>query len=819
MKSVPNLSVGQVYPSPVGGLNLNTCPDPDCGNFGVAADPDAPSLLGPNARAHLADLRSNTALSGLGKYRLHGTAGAEHRRVSTVFEYDGDPHSWLDRKLLQCRFDRGEDVCGTGFEILSNAHLVAETERLRAMNDALDGPRCRACGKRYLDAPNEFALNGVNGWKPSPEKSQHQSPACIRLIHKPCKGKAGARFSVSLDHHAQRRTADNVRILQALVNGAGVNKIMRMLAPSGSGRACGASRVYDRIFWLERTLLAFEKAQLARWREQVAAEGKDVYHHLAHDDVVLTVNWETSTDRRVTQLNCSATADVRSGYVFRLDVDFDPTVDPATFFEETFVTPAGDLKNLRQEYRQKSGLAFTAPLMSFQRPTGRFAENHFFAAAAAQLSQAMETVAERMPATTPAEIQARDAVLAEIDGRIARMGAVSRGYFDMPPSERDRRTPFTGIMTRDAYTKGAHFILLREMLPPGRFRLITEQEALLPRLLPHVFREEIAADRFTWVAMTFDKTATKPVVQARVTAFKGALKAFIGRLRAADPAAEAAMTNGDRLRAFVADQMTTAVGVDRTGAPRPYPSDNFRQPFMPSVWIASPMQTAGETNKVVGFPLLRRERRQALKPLRFDQAITDPETRDRVAWHVWSATLQPVSTFFNALRERLSYARRAGGRAARVGPSYVNGAAYNPRVLIAMLNIFRVYYNWFEARPYVGGRSGKPETEAVKSGMTAMRIPGSDVVVPIARRRSRRPIRRTPAMRMGIQEERHDKNGNLVMPSLHRVLYRPWLYWGTPVWDKIENAEADRRATRYANKKNAHGEKSPEADSAADLEP
>jgi hypothetical protein len=476
------------------------------------------------------------------------------------------------------------------------------------MNGALEGPRCRACGKRYLDAPNEFALNGVNGWKPAPEKSKHQSPICIRLVHKPCKGKAGSRFSASLDHHAQRRTSDNVQILQALVNGAGVNKIMRMLAPSGSGRACGASRVYDRIFWLERTLLAFERAQLARWRDEKAAEGKEAYHHLAHDDVVLTVNWETARDRRVTRLNCSATADVRSGYVFRLDVDFDPTVDPATFFEDTFVTPTGDEKNLRRQYEQKSGLTFTAPLMCFQRPTGRFAENHFFAAAHAQLSQAWRTVAERMPTATPDEIAARDNVLAEIDGRMARMRAVSKGYFDIPASRRDRRTPFTGIMTRDAYTKGAHFVLLREMLPPGRLRLITEQEALLPRLLPHIFREEIEADRFTWLAMTFDKNAIKPVVQDRVAAFKSALEAFTTETRAADPAAAAEMTNRDMLRAFIADQMTNAFRTDRNGVSRPYPTDNFRQPFMPSIWIASPMQTAGETNKLVGFPLLRRKR-------------------------------------------------------------------------------------------------------------------------------------------------------------------------------------------------------------------
>ena len=72
-----------------------------------------------------------------------------------------------------------------------------------------------------------------------------------------------------------------------------------------------------------------------------------------------------------------------SGYVFRLDTDFDPRISPADNFSEAYLDENGLLKNLRREYRQKSGVTFTAPLMTFQRPTGRLDEQHFFAAAAA----------------------------------------------------------------------------------------------------------------------------------------------------------------------------------------------------------------------------------------------------------------------------------------------------------------------------------------------------------------------------------------------------------------------------------------------------
>jgi len=587
-------------------------------------------------------------------------------------------------------------------------------------------------------------------------------------------------------------------MLVALVNGAGISKLMRMMAPSGSGKSCGAKRVYERIYWLEKTLLAFEKAQLARWKAEVEAKGEPVRHHLCHDDIVIGVNWETSDDRRLTQLHCATTADVRSGYVFRIDVDFDPTIDPVSLVEAAYANPAEAATNLRQAYQQKSGRRFTAPKMSFQRPTGRFEEHHLFAAAKHQLVIFREQMIQRMPTDTPQERAEQAAEVAAIEDRIFMIEEIHERYFNVHESERDHRTPFSGIMTRDTYTKAGHFAVLREQLPAGAFTLVTEQDGILPSLLPHVFRDEIQADRFRWIAMTHDKEVKKPEMESRVSAYKAEFKRFIQVLQIANPVAEAAMTNGQRLRAFIAAKMEPAVQHDRFGTPYPVQSDNYKQAFMPMMWMRSPLQTAGETNKIVGFPLMRAARRQELKALAFDQDITNPDTRAAVAHHVWSATLQPVSTFFNSVRERVSLTGRSGGKSARTGPSYIKGAAFNPRVLIAMLNIFRVYYNWFEPRQYMapwlenGGAAEMPQGEILK------RVPGTDKVVAFKKKPVARPLLRTPAMRLGIQEVKHDKNGQRIVPSLHCVLYRPWLYWGTPVWDKFENRKVDRRSLRYA---------------------
>lgn len=142
---------------------------------------------------------------------------------------------------------------------------------------------------------------------------------------------------------------------------------------------------------------------------------------------------------------------------------------PATLFERSYVDPVAGMTNLGMAYSQKSELQFTTPLMEFQRPTGRLDERHFFASAANQLRVFRKQAAERMPMRTQAERGERDATLLDLDLRMGMIETVHTEYFNLTPSKRDHRTPFSEVMTRDGHTKAAHFILLREMLPAGTF--------------------------------------------------------------------------------------------------------------------------------------------------------------------------------------------------------------------------------------------------------------------------------------------------------------------------------------------------------------
>lgn len=100
VKRIPNLSLEQIYPPAHDDTNLNTCHDPDCGNFGEAADLGLARPRGQGVKLKLAAMRSNTAIVGLGRYKMSSNSGDSNRRVSSALEYTNDPHSWIDARQL-----------------------------------------------------------------------------------------------------------------------------------------------------------------------------------------------------------------------------------------------------------------------------------------------------------------------------------------------------------------------------------------------------------------------------------------------------------------------------------------------------------------------------------------------------------------------------------------------------------------------------------------------------------------------------------------------------------------------------------------------
>jgi hypothetical protein len=336
----------------------------------------------------------------------------------------------------------------------------------------LEGHFCGNCGTAYLEKPEEFIFNGANG-KPS-RKVGHKKGSVprarsVRVIHKPCKGLPGARFTVSSEY---------IEILSLLANGTGLHDIRRILRTPRGETEPGMSRLYNRIFWQERILLAYEQAQLAEWRRRIERQrikdGKPYTHTcIAHDDISVGVNWQKKIHRKITQLNCSVSADIRSGYVFRCDVDFDPTIDPLEVIEEAYFGVARG-STLRKQYRNSEG-TFTAPLLHFQRPTARFDEPALFSAAEKRLRHFVARTIKAVDAVGEEISPEADMATRSASARADEIEHLRDHWFNFVNHERDSRNAFDGVMTRDTYTKAASLACLKWMIPNGKLTLVGER--------------------------------------------------------------------------------------------------------------------------------------------------------------------------------------------------------------------------------------------------------------------------------------------------------------------------------------------------------
>lgn len=463
--------------------------------------------------------------------------------------------------------------------------------------------------------------------------------------------------------------------------------------------------------------------------------------------------------------------------MFRIDVDFDPNIDPVSLVKETYLNPRS-IDPYRCTYTRKNGVSFTAPRLSFQRLTGRYDEPALFSSAASQLrlfADRAEGALKRAKAPVPEETKA---TIEEARSEAAMIDLIATHYFNFGSHQKEGRNNPRGVMTRDTYTKAAHLACLKEMIPEGKLTLVGEQEAAMARVVPHVFRDEILSDLFEWHVISFDKKAKKGQILERTNKFDRSFRAF----RTSNPE----LSIPEALRKWTGSRLTAAFRTDESGAPTPFPGSNFASKAFPALWITSPIQVGGETNKVVGFPILSPRYREKYRLLKLDDATMDADLNAAIARRVINATLQPASTFMNALRERISFAQRAGGRSNRSGGTYVNGACYNPRILIALLNIFRVHYNFFELRQYVSAINKHEETAYVAQGTTSIAVPGSSRRIEVPQRRRLAPVKRTPAMRAGIHGvDRNDEKPKV--PQMDELLYEPWLFHGTPLWDKLKD--------------------------------
>lgn len=93
VQTLPKLTVSQLYPEERKEINLNTCGDPNCGNFGVRPDPLYDQFVGKGAvaRRRTAGQKDPKIAAGLGFYTISSVKDEE--RISTALNFQNAPAS------------------------------------------------------------------------------------------------------------------------------------------------------------------------------------------------------------------------------------------------------------------------------------------------------------------------------------------------------------------------------------------------------------------------------------------------------------------------------------------------------------------------------------------------------------------------------------------------------------------------------------------------------------------------------------------------------------------------------------------------------
>lgn len=256
------------FPPTAAGIQVNCCKNPKCANFGVPPKAGVPMRGGARA--------PRTTPYEPGDYRVVATG--------------------KDLPALHCQ------LCGDTFPMQSNLAIAEELLRISAYLEPVL-PRCtnEVCALSSAPArPENVTRFGANA---------HGTPRykCVGC------GKAFAFGGRST--RRQRRTHHNRDIFQHLMNAMPLRRIIKVLDIS-------PAQLYDRIDFLHDQCEMFVGE-----RERTLLDRDDLgTRYLSVDRQKLVVNWHSKKVRKNTLLSSIATADQASGYVFGVNVNFDPAL-------------------------------------------------------------------------------------------------------------------------------------------------------------------------------------------------------------------------------------------------------------------------------------------------------------------------------------------------------------------------------------------------------------------------------------------------------------------------------------------------------------
>lgn len=599
-------SAGYRAPAPVDGLNVNFCKNPKCKNFGV---PETP-------------------------HRKRRAAGAAPQPGDYTLVAAG-----RGKPQLKC------SLCGETLPMHSNQSIQEELARITSYLKAAPEPACtnRACtmfGVPLSAAGDSYVRFGAS------------AAGTPRWRCSSCK----KTFSGQGKSTKKQRMAHKNREVFALL----ISKVplRRMAWLTQMDRRS----LYGKIAFLHAQCRAFLGERESRLPGMALPK-----LYLATDRQTLAVNWSNRRDRRCVMLQAIATADLTSGYVFGMDLNFDPSLD---------------LGNVSAEAARMGERDKPQPYRRFARLWLR-----------SDYEEAMGLALGRE--------EAKRAGKTLVCGPDPLGAAIARGYEDAV--RRDdieeaasldayRAPPVTGVEVRNQYTVYAHFLALARLVGhASKVRCYLDQDSGFRAAFMAAFHAQVKQRRADAWFVRVMKEATVDQKKAAVFRAKQRLARAMA-LRAGD-----GVTPREVEIQLTLAEMKRMESIGKWG----------------DRWLVHPAPTMAEPDKRVCW----------LTDI--DSPETSPDKREEQLRHAarlyLRGSLHAIDRFFMRVRRSLTLAERPYATASANRQMWYGYSAYQPQNLAMALTIFKVAYNY--CLP-----NSKGKTPAMQLGLARAPVALEDII-------------------------------------------------------------------------------------------
>ena len=600
-------SAGFRAPGPFEGLNVNFCKNPKCANFGVP----------------------ETA------HRIKRAPGAPPERGEYTLVAAG-----RGKPLLKC------SLCAETLPMRSNQGIHEELTRLMAYLEAPPEPCCPNDACTLFTVPLSLAADlYVQFGKTAAGSPRYRCGVCMKTF-------SGAGKSTK----KQRMPHKNREIFSLLVSQMAIRRMAWVTK-------LDRQTVYDKIDFLYRQCLAFSSDRERNLGGMVLPK-----LYLATDRQTLAVNWTKRKDRRNIMLQAIATADLKSGYVFGMDLNFDPRFKLDDI--EVEAAAIGDSRRA-QAYR-------------------RFARLWLQADYAAAVVESAERKAGKK---TKAGAYKPDQLAAEIQEHYEDAD-IRDDVEEVILKDKAEKLPATGVEVRDQYTVYAHFLMMERLIGHApKVRFFMDQDSGFRAAFMAAFHRQVKSRLADGWFVSVMKESTIDQKDAAVAKAKKRLADTMRALQVDKPDIDVRQVEVYLVLEEMGRMATVGKWDDR--------------------WLTHPVPSKAEPDKRLCW----------LTDI--DEPETDKDKRDDQLLHAarlyLKGSLHAVDRFFMQVRRSVRLAERPISSASSDGRTWHGYAAYQPQNLAMVLTIFKVAYNYCLT-------DAKGSTPAMKLGLAKGPVALEDII-------------------------------------------------------------------------------------------